>query len=434
MKITADRSTTLSRETLTKFTDAAAAAVAREIATLRREAARERESFAAEMRAVRAEWEARLAALAETERRLADRIAALKDGAPGRDGVDGNAGADGISVSAEDVLPALLARADAAVAETVERVLDGWARPKDGRDGAAADPEVVRALVVEAVAAIPAPKDGKDGRDGADGQDGAPGRDGADGASGRDADPEVTANLVRAEVARAVAEIPAPKDGADGASVTLADVAPLIVEEVGKRMGEHAQSLSAQLDAAVAAIPVPKDGADGKDGERGPEGPAGKLPVVREWADGVFYAGDVVTQGGGVFQAKRDTGKAPGHDDWLCIVERGKDGADGRSFAVCGTYAPEADYHALDVVALNGASFAAKRDKPGACPGDGWQMIAMQGRQGKPGAAGPRGNAAVAVAATVKAARISDEGMLTLVNADGSEVECDLYPVLSRLG
>jgi hypothetical protein len=28
---------------------------------------------------------------------------------------------------------------------------------------------------------------------------------------------------------------------------------------------------------------------------------------------------------------------------------------------------------------------------------------------------------------------VSDEGMLTLTNGDGSLVTCDLYPVLSRL-
>jgi hypothetical protein len=41
------------------------------------------------------------------------------------------------------------------------------------------------------------------------------------------------------------------------------------------------------------------------------------------------------------------------------------------------------------VVALDGASFVARRDNPGECPGAGWQLIA---RQGQRGVAGPRGD------------------------------------------
>jgi hypothetical protein len=41
-------------------------------------------------------------------------------------------------------------------------------------------------------------------------------------------------------------------------------------------------------------------------------------------------------------------------------------------------------------VILNGGSFAARRDNPGDCPGDGWQMIASQGKRG---VAGPKGEA-----------------------------------------
>jgi hypothetical protein len=61
---------------------------------------------------------------------------------------------------------------------------------------------------------------------------------------------------------------------------------------------------------------------------------------------------------------------------------------DGRSLFVRGTYDGDANYAALDVVALNGASFIAKRDNPGPCPGDGWQLVAAQGKRG---IAGPKG-------------------------------------------
>src|SRR5262249_5407311 len=55
---------------------------------------------------------------------------------------------------------------------------------------------------------------------------------------------------------------------------------------------------------------------------------------------------------------------------------------------VRGTFDPKAHYVSNDVVACNGASFIARRDNPGACPGDGWQMIARQGQRGPPGERG----------------------------------------------
>jgi hypothetical protein len=59
-----------------------------------------------------------------------------------------------------------------------------------------------------------------------------------------------------------------------------------------------------------------------------------------------------------------------------------------------GTYSETvADYHRFDIVALNGSSFIARTDQPGACPGPGWQLIASAGRPGKPGPKGDRGEA-----------------------------------------
>lgn len=65
--------------------------------------------------------------------------------------------------------------------------------------------------------------------------------------NGKDADPAVTARLVDEAVAKAAAAIPVPKDGADGLSVTVEDVAPLVAEAV---------------KAAVADLPTPADGKD----------------------------------------------------------------------------------------------------------------------------------------------------------------------------
>lgn len=214
-----------------------------------------------------------------------------------------------------------------------------------------------------------------------DGIDGAPGRDGLDGADGRDG-----------------------SNGRDGAP------------------GERG-----------------RDGIDGKDGapgERGPEGPAGKLPIVRNWEDRVHYEGDVVHLNGSSWQALRDTGHQPPHADWQIIASAGRNGTDGRSFVHRGPWSQTEVYGAMDVVMLGGSGFVAVRDDPGGCPGEGWKLIASKGSRGAPGergAQGERGPAGPPGAALV-AADIGDDGILTLTNADGSRVACDLYPLLSRLG
>jgi hypothetical protein len=158
---------------------------------------------------------------------------------------------------------------------------------------------------------------------------------------------------------------------------------------------------------------------------------AGKLPVVQEWQDGVSYAGDVRTFQGATWQALRDTGKEPGHDDWILVAERGADGVHGLSFRLAGTWADGNDYRALDVVTRSGASFAAMQDNPGPCPGDGWQMIA----RGKTGNAGERGLQGLRgePGPPVVAMSVSGEGTLKLTNGDGTIVTCDLYPVLTKV-
>lgn len=300
---------------LRSFTDAAADVVAREIASLRREAQRERDVREAEHRARLAELDARVEAARRVENDIAQRLASL------RDGVDGEPGRDGV--------------------------------------------------------------DGKDGAPGERGTDGLPGRDGVDGAPGR--------------------------DGADG------------------RDGERG------LDGAAG-----RDGVDGAPGERGPEGPAGKLPIVRDWQDQVHYEGNVVNYAGACWQALRDTGREPPHSDWQLIAAAGRDGAngaDGRSFVHRGTWIEVNSYSAMDVVALGGSSFVAKRDDPGPCPGEGWQLMASkgsrgpQGERGVPGERGPAG----ADGTFPIAFALDGETNLVITLSDGTELTCDLYPILSRL-
>ena len=192
------------------------------------------------------------------------------------------------------------------------------------------------------------------------------------------------------------------------------------------------EAISAALAVGMRALEEVRTLArtPGKDGERGAEGPPGKLPPVDEWRDRVYYESEVVTLDGAVFQALRDTGRPPHHEDWRCIVRAGRD---GRSLDIKSTYVAGGQYRALDMVALNGGQFVAKRDNPGVCPGEDWQLMASQGKQGKPGergAIGPKGERG----ASVVGGTCDAQGMVTFKCSDGTEFQVDMYPALSRLG
>lgn len=178
------------------------------------------------------------------------------------------------------------------------------------------------------------------------------------------------------------------------------------------RTGEHGQPGPAGPQGAPgepgqAGPPGPRgergydgvDGTGGKPGEpgdrgepgaKGDRGPIGMLPEVSIWkADTVHYAGAVVTFAGSLFQAKKDTGRNPSTiEDWQRLARGGED---ARTPSIRGLFNQDAAYDALDIVALNGSSFIAKIDKPGPCPGDGWQLIASAGKPGRPGPPGDRG-------------------------------------------
>ena len=75
----------------------------------------------------------------------------------------------------------------------------------------------------------------------------------------------------------------------------------------------------------------------------------------------------------------------------------GKDGKDGQAgkdaaqITIRGTFNAQTEYRYLDVVMTGGSSFVALTDKPGDCPGAGWQLYSSAGRAGKPGLRGERG-------------------------------------------
>lgn len=93
---------------------------------------------------------------------------------------------------------------------------------------------------------------------------------------------------------------------------------------------------------------------------------------------------------GSTYQARCDTARPPPHEDWALIAARGRDAAMPK---IIGTYREGENYSHLNIVALGGSSFIARSDDPGPCPGEGWQLIASAGKQGKAGLPGDRGEA-----------------------------------------
>jgi hypothetical protein len=172
------------------------------------------------------------------------------------------------------------------------------------------------------------------------------------------------------------------------------------------------------------------DGITGAVGERGPEGPPGKLSIVRNWEDGVYYQGEVVTRDGATYQALKDTGRVPPHDDWICIASRGQD---AKGFDIRGTFNVDAHYYEKDIVALNGGSFIALKDDPGVCPGAGWQLLTSPGKKGKDGNVGPRGERGERGlrgddGATITGGVFDAEQMkLVLSRSDGGSIDVDMY-------
>jgi hypothetical protein len=166
-------------------------------------------------------------------------------------------------------------------------------------------------------------------------------------------------------------------------------------------------------------------------GEPGKPGEPGKLPAVKDWTRGVHYAGDVVTCGGSLWQASRDTGEPPGHDDWTLLAAKGRDATE---IEHRGAYDPDASYSHLNIVALDGGAFLSLRDNPGPCPGDGWRLLVARGKPGKPGEPGPRstepgreGKPGVGVA------DISVDGFALIVSlTDGGTIVRDMRPMFEE--
>jgi hypothetical protein len=226
-----------------------------------------------------------------------------KDGTHGRDGRDG-----------KDVDAALL---ETIVAASVERVLSGWERPKDGKS---LTPEDVAPLIKAEVAAVTA-----DLRSGADGvgitgalidQDGCLQLTKSDGttqhcgrvvgAPGRDADMA----LLQKQITDEIALIPKPKDGQDGApgkdGLGIEDSELIVDEQKGY---VFRWSNADRVKEQPVALPF----------DRG------------TYRAGMFCRkGSLVTAQGSLWIALRDTSDRPGEGSksWRLAVKRGRDGRD----------------------------------------------------------------------------------------------------------
>lgn len=207
---------------------------------------------------------------------LQDRIAELEGRLVIVHGIDGKDGRDGKSIDPMEVR--------AMVADAV-KALPSAKDGRDGADGKSVDVETVRALVADAVKAIPLPKDGKDGRDGTDGKEGPAGKDGADGKPGRD-------GIDGKDGAPGL-------DGKDGLDSTVAG-------PKGDR-GDPGGRGEKGLDG--------KDGADGLDGKEGAAG--------RDGRDGTSILSALVDGDGQLILTSSDGTKH------IAGYVRGKDGRDG---------------------------------------------------------------------------------------------------------
>jgi hypothetical protein len=113
------------------------------------------------------------------------------------------------------------------------------------------------------------------------------------------------------------------------------------------------------------------------------------MPIAKAWRENaVHYAGDIVVCDGATWQARTDTGTAPGSPDWTCLA---CSGVDARPLHFCGAYKAGVIYEMQDVCVVGGSSFVATRDNPGDCPGANWVLLAGVGKRGVAGPRGERG-------------------------------------------
>lgn len=189
--------------------------------------------------------------------------------------------------------------------------------PRIVQDGKDATPEQIAAAVEKVLATWPKPKDGES------------------------VTVEQLLPLIEKEIASQVAEIPAPKDGKDGVGLTgvLKDHEGCVVftltdgtmSKIGRVDGEDGLGFDdlemIETDAHVTFRFVR--------GDRVKEFKYTKATIADfykgVWAPGTHHRGSLVTWGGSLWLALKETTAKPDtkdSDDWKLVVKRGRDGKD----------------------------------------------------------------------------------------------------------
>jgi hypothetical protein len=207
------------------------------------------------------------------------------------------------------------------------------------------------------LAALPVPVNGKDGAPGKDGVNGK------DGEPGKDIHPDTVAMMVAEQVAKAIASLPVPKDGAPGRDAAELIVLPGIditrsypagtcaLHDGGEVRADRATDPLDGKTLSAAGWRVMRDGVKDtavKQGESDPreftvsttltsgrvETKTMRLPAMiykEVWREGEFVCGDVVTWSGSAWHCQADkTNHKPGTSaDWKLMVKSGAPGKDG---------------------------------------------------------------------------------------------------------
>lgn len=311
-------------------------------------------------------------------------IPAGNDGAPGRDGVDGQSP------------DPLIVRS--VIVEEVSKVASGWPIPKDGIDGKDGESIIGPAGPVGAPGESIKGDTGDRGVDGAPGKDGSPGESiigpvGPAGATGDTGGPGPSAfDIARTSgYVGSEAEWLASLRGKDAAAVDtkqiIADVLSLIPPPKDGKDGERGTDglsvnpehvrewVTVEVSKAVAALPPAKDGPpgiDGKDGSVGPQGERG--------ADGLSIKGDTGdrgTDGSNGQNGEKGIDGKDGRDG-----REGKDGRDGMpgrdalEIEILGAIDEAKSYPRGTFAKFNkGLVRAIRNTEPGAPLDHGWEVI-----------------------------------------------------------
>ncbi|HBO3004324.1 TPA: hypothetical protein L4R59_000977 [Pseudomonas aeruginosa] len=249
--------------------------------------------------------------------------------------------------------------------------------PKDGEPGQDADMEALKAHLGELVKAIPAPADGQS------------------------VTIDDVAPMIRDEVAKAVAEVPPAKDGE---SVTVDDVRPVLAELVSKAVADlpkpqpgkdaDMDALRSHLDGLVKSLELPK----------GPSVDEVAATFERRFSDLTLswerQARDTLEKAADRMPKPKDGRDALPLESFDLAL-----GEDGRTVTVKmqagetvikksvkiasvmdrGVYSAEKGYEKGDGTTYGGCYWIAQKDAPAGAPGASadWRMAVKKGRDGK---------------------------------------------------